>query len=303
MNIFLIGMPGCGKSRTAKFLQEAYGYTIVDLDAYIVKMANAKIDKIMTRGLAYFRQLEHQALKRINDQHDRVVVACGGGIVTNSINKEVMKKGLTIYLNADVELIKQHLKHSNTVRPLLKTKTVEELYDERKDLYLDFADQVIDYKDYQSAASTIDKIVKNIKRILVINGPNLNMLGLRDPKHYGSLTLDKINYIMAEEKMFEFEFFQSNWEGAIIDKIQTYKNYDGIIINPAAYTHTSVAIHDALEIVDIPKVEVHLSMVDERETFRKINFIHDVVDVCFQGEKEQSYLKAVEYLKNKLIML
>ena len=138
------------------------------------------------------------------------------------------------------------------------------------------------------------------KKILVINGPNLNMLGLRDPKHYGTLTLDEINNMIKEETAFDFEFYQSNHEGAIVDKLQEYKKYDGIIINPAAYTHTSVAIHDALEIVDIVKVEVHLSKVDSREDFRKINFIRDVVDETFQGDGALSYIKAVRYLKNKL---
>ena len=129
------------------------------------------------------------------------------------------------------------------------------------------------------------------------------MLGLRDPNHYGTLTLADINNMINEEKCFEYEFFQSNHEGAIVDKIQEYRNYDGIIINPAAYTHTSVAIHDALEIVDILKVEVHLSEVDSREEYRKINFVRDVVDATFQGEKAMSYLKAVGYLKNKLNVL
>jgi 3-dehydroquinate dehydratase-2 len=129
------------------------------------------------------------------------------------------------------------------------------------------------------------------------------MLGLRDPKHYGTLTLEMINQLISSDHTFEYEFFQSNHEGAIVDKLQEYKNYDGIIINPAAYTHTSVAIHDILEIIDIPKVEVHLSMVDEREEYRKVNFVRDVVDITFQGEKALSYGKAVKYLKNKLNVL
>ena len=86
-------------------------------------------------------------------------------------------------------------------------------------------------------------------------------------------------------------------------KASNTRKYDGIIINPAAYTHTSVAIHDVLEIIDIPKVEVHLSEVDSREEYRKINFVRDVVDATFQGEKEVSYLKALQYLKNILNVL
>lgn len=213
-----------------------------------------------------------------------------------------MKKGVTVFLDAPIETLKEHLSNSSTQRPLLKVKTIEQIYNERIELYKKFADVTISYNSYIEAADKIMEIIngKLKKKILVINGPNLNMLGLRDPKHYGTQTLDEINNMIKEETAFDFEFYQSNHEGSIVDKLQEYKKYDGIIINPAAYTHTSVAIHDALEIVDIIKVEVHLSKVDSREDFRKINFIRDVVDETFQGDGALSYIKAVRYLKNKL---
>ena len=137
--------------------------------------------------------------------------------------------------------------------------------------------------------------------VLVINGPNLNMLGYRPKEHYGSLTLDDITKLMEEEKgNLNLEFFQSNSEGDIVTKIQdaVFGKYDAIIINPGAYTHTSVAIHDALEMFNGPKIEVHLSAVDNREDFRKINYVRDVCTMTFQGQKEGSYLEAVRYLKN-----
>ena len=139
-----------------------------------------------------------------------------------------------------------------------------------------------------------------IKKVLVINGPNLNMLGKRPKEHYGSLTLDEINNLMIQNKgNLELEFFQSNCEGKIVTEIQFAVNkFDAIIINPAAYTHTSVAIHDALEIFAGVKVEVHLSDVDNRDDFRKINFVRDVCDITFTGKKEGSYLDAINYLKN-----
>ena len=304
MNYFLIGMPGCGKSKTAKYLQIEKSCTIIDLDKYIEEKTGMNIPKIFEEyGESYFRTLETKMLKLINEEFDNVVVSCGGGIVVNPLNKEAMKNGLTIFLNANIDTLKSHLENSCTSRPLLKVKTIEELYNERFSLYLDFADYTINYTDFESVGNKIMEIINNKKRVLVINGPNLNMLGLRDPNHYGTLTLDDINKMISEEKCFDYEFFQSNHEGAIVDKIQQYKNYDAIIINPAAYTHTSVAIHDALEIVDILKVEVHLSEVDSREDYRKVNFVRDVVDVTFQGEKAVSYLKAVGYLKNKLNVL
>ena len=137
--------------------------------------------------------------------------------------------------------------------------------------------------------------------VLVINGPNLNMLGYRPKEHYGSLKLDDINKLMEQEKgNLNLEFFQSNSEGDIVTKIQdaVFGKYDAIIINPGAYTHTSVAIHDALEMFNGPKIEVHLSAVDSREDFRKINYVRDVCTMTFQGQKEGSYLEAVRYLKN-----
>ena len=108
--------------------------------------------------------------------------------------------------------------------------------------------------------------------------------------------------IVAVMMLFGF-MISDSINDAQLDKLQEYKKYDGIIINPAAYTHTSVAIHDALEIIDILKVEVHLSEVDNREEYRKVNFVRDVCDMSYQGEKEGSYLKALQYLKNKLNVL
>ena len=138
-----------------------------------------------------------------------------------------------------------------------------------------------------------------IKKVLVLNGPNLNMLGKRPKEHYGSLTLEQINNLMLEQgKEFELEFYQSNYEGDLVTKIQQSLLYDAIIINPAAYTHTSVAIHDVLEMFNGVKIEVHLSHVDDREDFRKINFVRDVCDVCFSGKFEGSYIEALNYLKN-----
>ena len=139
-----------------------------------------------------------------------------------------------------------------------------------------------------------------MKKILVINGPNLNMLGKRKKEHYGVKTLDEINQMIKDyDSIFEFDFFQSNYEGAIIDRIQKL-DYDAIIINPGAYTHTSVAIRDALEIADCPKVEVHLSDVFNREEFRRIDYIKDVCDITITNLREMSYIEAVKYLQNIL---
>ncbi len=141
-------------------------------------------------------------------------------------------------------------------------------------------------------------------KILVINGPNINMLGIREVNIYGRDTyenlLNLIDKVAAEENI-EAEEFQSNHEGDIVDKIQkSYKKIDGIVINPAGYTHTSVAILDALKSVSIPTVEVHISKVSEREEFRQINFIRNYAIKSFEGYGIDGYTKAIIYLKNYL---
>lgn len=140
------------------------------------------------------------------------------------------------------------------------------------------------------------------KVVLVINGPNLNMLGRRNKDHYGSKTLADIEQMIKEYDFFEYSFFQSNHEGAIIDRIQEL-NYDAIIINAGAYTHTSIAIHDALEIFEGPKIEVHLSDVDNREDFRKVNYIRSVCMHTITNLKEQGYIEAVKYLQKYYDMI
>ena len=141
-------------------------------------------------------------------------------------------------------------------------------------------------------------------KILVINGPNINMLGLREPEIYGNKTYnDLLNYIKShcDKNNIEVEFFQSNHEGAIVDAIQgAYKKIDGIVINPAAYTHTSVAILDALKAVSIPTVEVHISKVDKREDFRKISYIRPYCKKTVSGLGFDSYIVAVDFLKEYL---
>ena len=140
-------------------------------------------------------------------------------------------------------------------------------------------------------------------KILVINGPNLNMLGIREPAIYGSQNYAALctlieNY--AAEKNVEVRIFQSNHEGAIVDEIQAaYGKFDGIVINPAAYTHTSVAILDALKSVGLPATEVHISDVSKREDFRQISYAGMACEKSFIGLGFDGYLRAIDYLIEK----
>lgn len=139
--------------------------------------------------------------------------------------------------------------------------------------------------------------------LLIINGPNINMLGIREPDIYGKNTYSDLCDMIsakAEEMNITVELFQSNHEGAIVDKIQeAYGKSDGIVINPAAYTHTSVAILDALKAVAIPTCEVHISDVNSREEFRRISYVGLYAEKTFAGYGFDGYTMAMDYLKEK----
>ena len=141
-------------------------------------------------------------------------------------------------------------------------------------------------------------------KFLVINGPNINMLGVREPDIYGNTSYKGLLAniaVWAEENNIEVECFQSNHEGDIVDKIQAaLGNTDGIVINPAAYTHTSIAILDALKAVAIPTVEVHISDINSREEFRKFSYVSLVAKKTIAGLGLDGYKVAIEELKNLL---
>ena len=141
-------------------------------------------------------------------------------------------------------------------------------------------------------------------KILVLNGPNLNMLGIREPGIYGTNSFsDLLNLLekTAREEHIEIEQYQSNHEGCLVDRIQeAYGRVDGIVINPAAYTHTSVAILDALKAVSIPAVEVHISDVDSREAFRQISYAGLACIKTIKGQGLDGYRQAILFLKEYL---
>ena len=140
-------------------------------------------------------------------------------------------------------------------------------------------------------------------KFLVINGPNLNLLGLREPAIYGSQNYEALLSFVrtaCDAEGIGVDFFQSNHEGAIVDAIQAaYGVYDGIVINPAAYTHTSVAILDALKAVQIPAVEVHISQVSAREPFRQLSYAGMYCEKTIQGQGIDGYRQAIDYLVQK----
>ena len=143
-----------------------------------------------------------------------------------------------------------------------------------------------------------------MNKVLVINGPNINMLGIREPGIYGKNTFADLLKLIEDTAIaenLEIEQYQSNHEGDLVDKIQwAYGKIDGIVINPAAYTHTSVAILDALKSVAIPAVEVHISDVDSRESFRQISYAGLACCHTIKGHGLEGYREAILYLKTKV---
>ena len=138
-------------------------------------------------------------------------------------------------------------------------------------------------------------------KILVLNGPNINMLGIREPDIYGKETYEELIRTVkayADSKNVEVEFYQSNHEGDLVDAIQRayFEKFDGIVFNPAAYTHTSIAISDALKSVNIPTVEVHISDVDKREAYRQISYIKEVAVCTIAGKGLSGYTLAIDAL-------
>lgn len=142
-------------------------------------------------------------------------------------------------------------------------------------------------------------------KLLVINGPNLNMLGIREPEIYGKTTYkDLVNTVKAHAKALgvKVALYQSNCEGCLVNAIQkAYRRYDGIVINPGAYTHTSIALLDALKAVGIPTVEVHLSDPDTREDFRHISYIRSYAIATIKGKGIDGYLEAMSLLKERAV--
>ena len=137
-------------------------------------------------------------------------------------------------------------------------------------------------------------------KILVLNGPNINMLGIREPDIYGAQSYEALCGMIeayADKQGIEVKLFQSNHEGALVDEIQAaYKCFDGIVINPAAYTHTSVALLDALKAVGIPAVEVHISDVSAREDYRQISYVRVACKKTISGKGFDGYIEAIDYL-------
>ena len=311
-NIVLTGMPGSGKSTVGKLIAKELGLEFSDTDEIFTEDNGiTPAECIRGSGEASFRMLEKEAVKKAASNGGRVI-ATGGGVVLDPENIEMLAlNGKIVYLHRKLSEL------STNNRPLSEgAENLKALYYKRLPIYLSNCDMMIGVEgdargvardlihglhndfDPQKSANYIRGC--DMKRILVLNGPNLNMLGIREPDIYGRESYDDLMR-MCREKASELgvtvTFFQSNHEGELVDIIQqSYGTTDGIVFNPGAYTHTSVAILDALKTVGIPTVEVHISDVSSREDFRQVSYIRSYVCETITGHGLAGYTEAMEIL-------
>ena len=301
-NIVLVGMPGSGKTTVGKIISDKLGLSFSDTDEIFTKDNGTSPAKCISKnGEEVFRALEKKAVKAACKKTGRVI-ATGGGVVLDPENiEELSYNGTIVYIHRKLSEL------ATSDRPLSAgAENLKALYYKRLPIYLGCCDfsVVVDSDAKNVAESVIDGLHnigrKRKKNILVINGPNLNMLGIREPDIYGHETYADLMEMCrkkADELGVNVRFFQSNHEGDLVDIIHfAYGVTDGIVINPGGYTHTSVALLDALKAVGIPAIEVHISEVDSREEFRKTNYIRHYVKGTITGHGLAGYLEAMEEL-------
>ena len=275
-NIVLIGMPGCGKTTLGKLLAAKLKMEFYDADDVLEQREPYSIKEFFARGEEVFREAEQRTAEFLACK-ENCIIAAGGGVVKKAASMDAYaKNGIIVFIDRPADAIVNDVEIKT--RPLLAagTQRVYELYDERIELYRKYAAYIVKNADsIENVLSQLVKIageMKKMKNILVINGPNINLLGIREKNVYGAKDYaDLCAFILqqAEEIGVNVKICQSNYEGELVGFIQdAYGKYDGIVINPAAYTHYSVAILDSLKGVALPAIEVHLSNVHAREEFR-----------------------------------
>lgn len=306
-NVILTGFMGSGKTTAGVRLSYRMRIPVEDTDKMIERREGRSVAEIFAvEGEAAFREKETALLRELADRKGRTIYSVGGGTPVQIRNRALLKQlGKVVYLRVKPETVYGRLKDDNT-RPLLQCEDplerIRELMESRKEAYEDCADLILDTDDLN-----IDEIAEKIARemdkmkLLVINGPNLNFLGIREKSVYGTQDYEYLLELIrkkAESTGCDITVFQSNHEGAIIDRIQEayFDGTEGIVINPGAYTHYSYAIRDALASITVPKVEIHISDITQREEFRKISVTAPVCDKQIYGQGLDGYLQAIDFI-------
>lgn len=324
-NIILIGFMGSGKTTVGVKLSYRLRMPVEDTDKMIEKRFGMSVSEIFAReGEAAFRAMETEVLREIAQQDFTRIYSVGGGTPVREENRPLLKAcGTVIYLRAKPETIYERLR-GDTTRPLLQCEDpltrIKTLMGERSAAYEECADLIVDV-DAAGAEAVPEQIVHALQKegfydggqrkeegradkgmkLLVINGPNINFLGIREKSIYGAQDYQYLLDLIAkkaEEGGNEITVFQSNHEGAIIDRIQEayFDGTEGIVINPGAYTHYSYAIRDALASITVPKVEIHISDITKREEFRRTSVTKAACDHQIYGRGLEGYLEAIDYI-------
>ena len=310
-NIILTGFMGSGKTSVGVRLSYRLRMPVEDTDKMIERRAGRSVSELFEEeGEACFRERETALLRELLDRKGRCIYSVGGGTPVRPRNQELLKQlGKVVYLRVKPETVYQRLKEDDT-RPLLQCPDplgrIRELMESRKEAYEACADLVLDADDLD-VDETMEKIAEemNKMKILVINGPNINFLGIREKSVYGTQDYEYLVDMIrkkAEETGNEILVFQSNHEGAVIDRIQEayFDGTEGIVINPGAYTHYSYAIRDALASITVPKVEIHISDITQREEFRRVSVTKEVCDHQIYGKGLDGYLMAVDFILGRV---
>lgn len=319
--VILIGYMASGKTTVGKALADKLGSSFKDLDQIIEQRAGRSIPDIFKEsGEGYFRFLERAALRDAVSDRDGVI-SLGGGTPVSDVNCALLSgcHALVVYLKASEEVILKRLGDTST-RPMLasahtekeKKKLIAAMMAKREPYYQRAADRtlIVDDLTLDQAAHAImammdqkqkeEQMMKTDKpTILIMNGPNLNFLGIREPAIYGNKSYDAlVEYLRQKGAQLGVEtlFYQSNHEGALVDRIQQayFEKIDGVVFNPGAYTHYSIALRDAIASVDIPFAEVHISDIQTRESFRHESVLKDVCCCQIAGLGFDSYVEGMK---------
>ena len=308
-NLYLMGFMGCGKTTIGMLLAQKCGRVFCDMDQEIEKREKRTVSQIFAEeGEAYFRQKETELLQELLQKKGHIV-ALGGGTAIQPANARMLVQhgARVVWLEVSAEQVFERLKDDHS-RPLLeqagsdeaKKLRIRQLIEKRRPLY----QRVARWKEDVNEMSAQDKAEEMAQRenqtqpyqwnVWVLNGPNLNFLGIREPAIYGSQNYQAlVNYVEEEGRKLNMKIrcLQSNYEGALVDYLQDayYEKVDGIVINPGALTHYSYTLRDAIASVQIPTVEVHLSEIQDRESFRHISVTQEVCIGQISGMGFASY--------------
>lgn len=301
-HIVLIGMMGSGKSTVGTLLSQHTGLKKVDLDAHIEEHMGKSISDIFRDdGEAAFRDQEAACFNELIEG-DPIILSTGGGIVHSKDKLHIdPKKCIVIYLKTTADTLLHRLEKApeRINRPLLADSddwqtSIQNLLKKRLPDYEEMADLIIPTDDRSQNEIAAEILRLASPKILVLHGPNLNLLGDREPDQYGNMTLFAINdqiEAWGKKHFVKIDILQSNHEGVLIDAVhRMIHEYDGLVINPGALTHYSYAIRDAISAMKKPVVEVHLSNIHSREAFRSQSVIAPVCVGQISGFKDQSYI-------------